>query len=57
MKNILIAFAMLIIAYLTTVFIIWNFDLSVLTTKERAIAFSIYAIITTIIISAIKLEE
>lgn len=57
MKNILIVLAMLIVAYLTTVFIIWNFDLSVLTNKERAIAFSIYALLTSLVISIRKLEE
>lgn len=57
MKNILIAFAMLVVAYLSTAFIIWNFDLSVLTHKERSIALSIYALVTGAIISFGKLEE
>jgi len=57
MKNILIAFAMLVVAYLSTAFIIWNFDLSVLTNKERSIALSIYALVTGAIISFGKLEE
>lgn len=57
MKNILISFAMLVVAYLSTAFIIWNFDLSVLTNKERSIALSIYALVTGAIISFGKLEE
>lgn len=57
MKNILIAFAMLVVAYLSTAFIIWNFDLSVLTNKEKSIALSIYALVTGAIISFGKLEE
>lgn len=57
MKNILIALGMLIIAYLSTSFIIWNFDLSVLTNKERAMAFSLYVFSTLLIISFRKLEE
>lgn len=57
MKNILIALGILIIAYLSTAFIIWNFDLSVLTNKERAIAFSLYVFSTLLITSFRKLEE
>lgn len=48
---------MLVVAYLSTAFIIWNFDLSVLTNKERSIALSIYALVTGAIISFGKLEE